>query len=144
MPSPRAYNDPILPTPGLSATARRLLEDHARFQLVDHGTGHARDLPPEVYVALQQVLAALANNQAISIVPTSLELTTNQTADVLNVSRSYVIQLIDNGQLPHRMVGSHRRVALSDALKLRDAMTNRARTGLDNLAKLDQDLGLDD
>lgn len=143
-PSPRAYNEPILPTPDLAAAAKRLLEDRARFQLVDHATGEAHDLPPAVFEALQQVLAALANNQAISIVPTSMELTTNQAADLLNVSRSYVIQLIDAGKLPCRMVGTHRRVALTDALAVRDAMAARARRGLDDLAKLDQELGLDD
>ena len=147
LPMPRstpAYNDPIVPTPDLTATAKRLLEDRARFQLVDHATGQGHDLPPLVFEALQQVLAALANNQAISIVPTSMELTTNQAADILNVSRSYVIQLVDAGKLPHRLVGTHRRIALTDALALRDAMTVRARQGLDDLAKLDQELGLDD
>lgn len=132
--STRAYNEPILPTPGLAAEARRLLEDRARFQLVDHATGQAHDLPPAVFDALQQVLAALANNQAISIVPTSMELTTNQAADILNVSRSYVIGLLDAGKLPHRMIGTHRRIALTDVLALRDAMTVKARKGLDDLA----------
>lgn len=142
--STRAYNDPIVPTPALAAAAKRMLEDRSRFQLIDNATGDAHDIPPAVFDALQQVLAALANNQAISIVPTSLELTTNQAADILNVSRTHVIQMVDAGKIPHRLVGSHRRLALTDVLALRDAMTVRARQGLDDLAKLDQDLGLDD
>lgn len=142
--SPRAYNEPILPTPDLAAAAKRLLEERARFQLVDHATGTAHDLPPAVFEAMQQVLAALANNQAISIVPTSMELTTNQAADLLNVSRRHVIQLVEAGKLPCRMVGTHRRIPLADALAFREASTARARRGLDDLAKLDTELGLDD
>lgn len=141
---PAAYNEPIVPTPELAEAAKRLLEDRARFQLIDHQTREARDLPPAVYEALLQVLAALANNQAISIVPTSMELTTNQAADLLNVSRSHVLHLVDSGQLPARMIGTHRRIPLTDLLAFRDAMTLRVRQGLDGLAKLDQELGLDD
>ena len=140
----RAYKDPILPSPDVADLAKRFLEERTRFQLVDKGTGQTRDIPKAVYQALQQVLAALANNQAISIVPTSLELTTNQAADLLNVSRTYVINLVDSGQLSHRKVGTHRRLALTDVLRLRDDMTIRARRGLDDLARLDGELGLDD
>lgn len=142
--APASYNEPIVPTPDLAEAAKRLLEDRARFQLVDNGTGQAQDLPPAVFDAMLQVLAALANNQAISIVPTSMELTTNQAADLLNVSRSHVLQLVDSGQLAARMIGTHRRIALTDLLAFRDAMTLRTRKGLDDLAKLDQELGLDD
>lgn len=142
--APAAYNDPIVPTPDLAEAAKRLLEDRARFQLVDNVTGQARDLPPAVYDALLQVLSALANHQAISIVPTSMELTTNQAADLLNVSRSHILQLVDSGQLAARMIGTHRRIALTDLLAFRDGMTRRARKGLDDLARLDQELGLDD
>ena len=143
--SPRAYNEPILPTPALATAAKHLLDvSAARVQLVDNATGETRDMPPEVYAALKQVLAALATNQAVSVVPTNMGLTTNQAADILNVSRTFVISLIETGQLNCRLVGTHRRIALDDALALRQTMTDRARRGLDELAKLDQELGLDD
>jgi excisionase family DNA binding protein len=143
--SPRGYNDPIIPTPNLTSEARDLLaHPAARFQLVDNATGERRDLPSEVYEAVQQVLTALATNQAVSIVPTNMELTTNQAADILNVSRSFIIHLIDKKELPCRLVGTHRRIPLDALLEKRRQMAARATRGLDALAELDQELRLDD
>lgn len=142
--SPRAYNEPIMPTPDLARFAHRILDDRARFQLVDHATGKTTDLPPEVYDIIEQVAAAVLANQAISVIPTSLELTTNQAADLLNVSRSYVIRLLDAKELPFRLVGTHRRIPLDAVLAKKKQMTARASTALDELADLDQQLGLDD
>ena len=142
--SPRAYNEPILPTPGLAVFAHRVLDDKPRFQLVDHATGKAQDLPPEVYDILERVAAAVLANQAISVIPTNLELTTNQAADLLNVSRSYVLRLVDGGELPHRLVGTHRRIPLDAVMAAKRRMAARATAGLDALAEIDQQLGLDD
>jgi excisionase family DNA binding protein len=142
--SPRAYNDPILPNESLTSFAHLLLEGQSRFQLVDTATGKARDLPAELYEILNGVAAALLNNQAVSVVPTNLELTTNQAADLLNVSRTFLIRLIDSGKLAHRKVGTHRRVSLTDVLALRQNMSREATKGLDELAKIDAELGLDD
>ena len=145
-PTPRAYNDPILPTPDLVTQARHILDDgDARFQLIDRTTGMAQDLPGPVFAAIQQVLAALATNQAVSVVPTNMELTTNQAADILNVSRGYVIQLVERGILPHRMVGTHRRIPLNAAVAHRNAMVEGMQKGLDDLAEIDRSLpGLGD
>lgn len=142
--SPRAYNEPVLPNEDLSRFAHLVLEQKPRFQLVDHSTGKAMDLPKEVYELLTALMAALANNQAVSVVPTNMEITTNQAADLLNVSRTYVIRLLDSGELRHRRVGTHRRVALTDALAYRDRMSQRTDKALDDLARIDEGLGLDD
>ena len=142
--TPRAYNEPILPTPDLARFAHSLLDDKARFQLVDHATGKALDLPDEVYEVMERVAAAVLANQAISVIPTNLELTTNQAADLLNVSRSFVLGLLEQGKLPCRMVGTHRRIPLDAVLETKQRMVARASTALDALADLDQQLGLDD
>jgi excisionase family DNA binding protein len=150
--APRIHSRPILPTPDAVAMAQHLTQSGAQsgvevavpLLFTDPATGQPRKLPAPLAEALHQVLSALARNQAISIVPTDVELTTNQAADILNVSRSYVIQAVERGILPCRLVGSHRRLALPDVLTLRETMTVRARRGLDDLAKLDTALGLDD
>jgi excisionase family DNA binding protein len=75
------------------------------------------------------VVEELATGDAIRIASEKQELTTQKAADLLNVSRSYLIQLLDKGAIPYRMVGTHRRLRLSDVLAHRarsDAETEHA------------------
>ena len=72
------------------------------------------------------------------------DLNPNEAADFPNVSADYVMKLLDCGELPFHMVGDHRGIALTDAVSLRDRMKARATKALDELARIDQELGLDD
>ena len=79
-----------------------------------------------------------------TFVPPEPEITTQQAADLLNVSRPYVAGLIDKGMLPAaRMVGNHRRLPLQDVLAYRAESHDRRRQTLDELAAYDQELGLE-
>jgi excisionase family DNA binding protein len=146
----RLRSEPVIPNQRLVEDARNLLhrlpDEQPRFTLLDRADGTALDLdlPPEVYAIVRDVLTALARNQAISVLPMALELTTNETADLLNVSRGYVIKLITEAALPHRMVGTHRRVKLEDALAYRATMQARTSKALDEMARIDLELGLVD
>ena len=146
--SSHAAFDPVIPTPELTQTSRNLLHDMPKdrvgFGLTNPKTGENIELPPEVCTIICEVLTALSQNQAVTVMPTDMELTTNQAAEILNVSRGFVIKLIDEHKMPARMVGSHRRVRLQDALNYRDAMKTYADKALDELAQLDSELGLDD
>ena len=141
---PRDGKSPLVPTPELSAFAKDALAGERPFQILDRTTGTLRELPEEVEDLLRQVCSALARDQAVSVVATDAELTTNQAAHVLNVSRSFLIRQIEAGSLPHRLVGKHRRVLLADVLKFRQSMFARAHEGLNELALIDESLGLDD
>jgi len=70
------------------------------------------------------------------------EMTTRQVAGYLNVSRTYVLRLIDSGRLPARMVGTRRRIAFQDLVRFDEADRERRRAALQELAQIDQELGI--
>jgi excisionase family DNA binding protein len=91
---------------------------------------------------LAQVLDLLANGQGVQIIPKDAELTTQQAADVLNVSRPYVIGLLESGQIPFRKVGRHRRITFEALMEYKRKDDLQRRAAADDLADLSQELGL--
>jgi excisionase family DNA binding protein len=73
-------------------------------------------LPQDVFKLLISVLAEIGRGNAVTVMPVEAELTTQQAADILNVSRPYLITLLDEGQIPYRKVGTRRRVKLIDVM----------------------------
>jgi excisionase family DNA binding protein len=76
-------------------------------------------IPTEAFELFVQVLAQMANGNPVAIVPVHAELTTQQAAEMLNVSRPFLVGLLDEKVIPYRMVGSHRRVRVADLLAYR-------------------------
>jgi len=99
-------------------------------------------LPPTVLRMLTDILAQTAAGNAVSVVPYHAEFTTQQAADFLNVSRPHVVALIERGELPHRKVGTHRRVLFNDLLDHRRRTRIARAAALDELAAQAQDLKL--
>ncbi len=113
----------------------------AVFRLVAPN-GEAVELPVVVVRLLHDIVHHLANDRVVSIVPMHKQLTTQQAADLLNVSRPHLIALLERGEIPHTRPGKHRRIKFSDVMEYkrrRDAVEEEA---LDELARLSQDLGL--
>ena len=79
-------------------------------------TGEAIPLPESVYHVLERAAAALARGDSVTLVPVAQQLTTQQAADMLGVSRQYLIRLLDNGKLPFTKVGRQRRLRLDDVV----------------------------
>jgi excisionase family DNA binding protein len=89
---------------------------------------------------LAQVLDCLANGQGVQIMPDRAMLTTQQAADSLNVSRPYLIGLLEGGKIPYTMVGTHKRVAFVDLLEYKRKDDQHRRNVLDQLAELSEEL----
>jgi excisionase family DNA binding protein len=100
------------------------------------------DLPPLVARLLVDILKETAAGHAVTLLPFQEEITTQQAAELLNVSRPYVVGMIDKGQLPARMVGNQRRLPLKDVLAYRAENRAKRRETLNELVALDQELGL--
>lgn len=77
----------------------------------------------------------------MAVVPISQELTTQQAADLLNVSRQYLVRLVDEGKLPCVRTGSHRRLLLEDVLRYKAERDREREDTLDELTRLHEDLG---
>ena len=100
-------------------------------------------LPPFAARLLLEALTALAEGHAVTVVPVPAELTTQEAADILNVSRPYLIKLLDERKLPHRRVGNRRKVLLEDVLRFK-RRDDQTRLGvLDELTREAQALGLE-
>jgi excisionase family DNA binding protein len=100
------------------------------------------DLPPVVARLLVDILKQTAAGHAVTLVPFQQEITTRQAAELLNVSRAYVVGMIDKGELPARMVGDQHRLPLKGVLAYRAEKLAKRRETLRQLTALDQELGL--
>lgn len=100
-------------------------------------------LPQLALRLLADVLAEIANGNAVTVAPVHGELTTQQAADLINVSRPYLIKLLDERQVPYRRVGNRRKVRLDDLLAYQRRDDERRRHVLDELTREAESLGLD-
>lgn len=114
-----------------------------RIQLLDDGEeAEAVVVPTSAVRLFLHLLTEMSHGNAVTLIPTHAELTTQQAADLLNVSRPYVVKLLDEGKIPSRTVGKYRRVRFDDlmAYKRKDDET-RAKV-LDQLTAEAQELGM--
>jgi excisionase family DNA binding protein len=98
-------------------------------------------VPREALIALARVLSHLAEGHGVAVLPIDAELTTQQAADLLNVSRPFVVRLLESGQIRYRMVGSHRRVDLRSLLEYKRVDDSRTLRAANELTALDEELG---
>lgn len=100
-------------------------------------------LPREILALFAQLLGFLANGQLVQIIPDNAMMTTQQAADLLNVSRPYLIGLLERDAIPYTKVGTHRRIAFKDLMDYKRQDDQRRRAVVDQLAELGEELGED-
>src|SRR5688572_29600770 len=108
----------------------------------DGGPDVSVTVPREAFELFLEILGQMANGNAVTIVPVHAELTTQEAADMLNVSRPFLIKLIEEGKLPFRLVGTHRRIKMADLMAYKEADLAERKAAIDELAAEAQRLGL--
>lgn len=119
--------------PGAPLRLRVVLDDREAETII---------LPDRAVRLLLDVLSNMADGNAVTLVPVDAELTSQQAADLLNVSRPFLIQLLESGEIPYHKVGKHRRVRSKDVMAYKHRIDNKRHEVLDELVAEAQQLGL--
>lgn len=106
------------------------------------GNDEEVSLPALAVGLLRGALSELARGNAVTLMPIHAELTTQEAADLLNVSRPFLVKLLESGTIPFHMVGTHRRMLAANVLKYRSEQRQRSVEALDEIGRIDRELGL--
>ena len=132
----------------LARTSSKLLVRYARsdrplaVRVIDADQEQAIELPSGAVSLLMEILQAMAAGRGITIIPENAELTTVQAAEILNVSRPFLIKLLESGELPYRKVGTHRRIRMEDVMDYKEAIDQEREEVLTQLVEEAQSLDL--
>lgn len=117
----------------IQEASRQGSTDHVRLLLTKEVTV---DLPPKAFELLVKVLGQLANGHGVTIMPSHAMLTTQQAADILSVSRPYLVNLLERGEIPFERVGRHRRIKAEELRRYQATDEKSRREAADELAQL--------
>ncbi|MBA1190109.1 helix-turn-helix domain-containing protein [Pseudomonas entomophila] len=114
-----------------------------RIELVDDAQQRQSvELPTFALKLLGDILSELALGNAVEVVPIHAELTTQEGADMLNVSRPHLVKLLDEGQIPHTKTGSHRRIKFTDLMAYKADRNKASQAAMEELAAQAQALDM--
>jgi len=99
-------------------------------------------IPESAFRLLNDILTQMAKGNAVTLIPVHAELTTQQAANILNVSRPYLVEQLEKGVIPHRKVGTHRRILFKDLMEYKETLDRNRLKTLDELAAQAQELNL--
>lgn len=139
--------DPVLVPDRDASTVRELDEALAHAQgkaILRSPSGEELPLPHSVYRVLEEVVHEMARGNAVRVLPVRAELSSQQAADLLNVSRPHLVKLLERGGIPHHRTGSHRRVILEDLLVYKERRDRERLEALDEITHISNDLDLYD
>lgn len=114
-----------------------------RIQIFDENNqAHQVELPTSALRLLIDILAELADGNAVKVVPIHAELTTQEAADLINVSRPHLVKLLEAGELPFHKTGKHRRVRFADLMQFKANRDRASKQAMEELAKQAQELDM--
>jgi excisionase family DNA binding protein len=118
----RSHRAPTAQEASLARVSGQRLSSYARRQkplslrVTESAQEQPIELPAGAVALLMDVLEAMAAGRGVTIIPENTELTTVEAARILNVSRPYLIKLLEEKIIPHRLVGKHRRILIDDVI----------------------------
>ena len=133
--------EPFVPTDAESLIAKEAVAKlrpfvragvDVKIRMVER-TGIVVPLPARAVALIVELLQAIAEGKAFSLIPHGAELTTNQAAEFLNVSRPFLVGLLEKNEIPYRMVGSHRRVLVADLFNYKKKSDANRRAAIDDM-----------
>jgi excisionase family DNA binding protein len=113
-----------------------------RLGVLDGPDGQTLQIPAPAGQMLLRILEEMARGNSMALTPVHAELTTQEAAEMLNISRPSLIQLLDEGKIEFRRVGTHRRVRFNALLAYKRRLESDRRAVLAELAAYDQELGI--
>ncbi len=135
--------DAVLAKETSRVLASRLRDgDPMQLRIVGGRSRETVSLPASAVRLLMRILEEMARGNAVTLIPVHAELTTQEAADLLNISRPSLIQLLDEGRIDYRRVGTHRRVRFDSLMKYKRQTDAARRAALAELAAYDQELGI--
>jgi excisionase family DNA binding protein len=122
----------------------RLVAETPKAQLSIEDSTHRMPvvLPRAAVQLLQEILREMSQGHAVTLIPVHAELTTQQAADLLNVSRPYLVSLLESGAIPYRKIGTRRRVQFQHLMAYKKVDEAKRLEALSELSRLSQELGL--
>jgi excisionase family DNA binding protein len=138
------YREPIAAEPTEQASLdllTRFFAEGCKAPQLMHPDERPTDIPHSLYEVFKEALPILLRGDMVSIVPVNRLLTTQEAANLLNVSREYVRRLIQSGEIPHINVGRHHRIPFSDLMLYRQHRNTVRREALRNITHLGEESG---
>ncbi len=116
--------------------------DQAFARIKVHEYGSYVNIPKKAFLQLVFIMKNMAEGKSISLIPLESQISTEQAAKILNVSRPHVIKILESGAIPFTKVGTHRRIPLSDVISYKEKQKEITKKNLDFLANQAQEFNL--
>lgn len=131
----------VLPSLGKINSSFGKKKEMVQVEVNDHQQVQLK-LPVKVFKLLEVIVGLMAEGKSFSLIPGDAELSTQQAAEILKVSRPHLVKMLESGQLPHRKVGAHRRILCQDLMAFMTAAKAGREKALEELAKQSQKLDM--